>query len=176
MKDCAICWLARFFVGSGAWIDSLRETRELLYLMNAPFIFIDLLLTLGQHRRSLRSRNKHDHNIYKRHKFAYLVRTKIRFTRFARACFFVVPFTSILLSTTRNDLFYSCQVDETTCPFCHQTAVTNLIPRKWIHILQAKWLGAIEKWLEKREVKFLLTFSLSFLNYILQHWQAAWPN
>ena len=35
----------------------------------------------------------------------------------------------------------------------------------------ASWM--IEKWLEKREVKFLLTFSLSFLNYILQHWETG---
>ena len=137
MKDCTICSKIKTIKLTCSILcrercknrvlarnKGITQFNECSFHFYRPFFLI-----LGQHRRSLRSRNKHDHNVYKRHKFAYLITTKIRFARFARFARACLQFTSILLSTTRNDLFYSCQDDETTCSFCHQTAVTNLIPR-----------------------------------------------
>ena len=112
MKDCAICRqiqtikLTCSILCRKQCMNRVFARNKGITLFNAPFIFIDLLLTLSQNIKSLGSLNKHDRNVYKRpHKFAYLTGIKSSFACFARAFFIVVHFTSVLLSTTRNDLF-----------------------------------------------------------------------
>ena len=108
---------------------------------------------------------------HERHKFAYLTMKNSIFTRFARASFIFWHFEDVLvLSTTWNDLFCSCVDDvirraayDDECSILSSyvpSAGSNLIPGQLEHIFQAWWLWIIEKWLQKREVNFQMTFSL----------------
>ena len=83
------------------------------------------------------------------------------FVRFARAFFIFWLFEDVLvLSTTWNDLFWSC-VDDVS-RWWQMFNFIFLCPKRWFQFnsrivrthFQAKWLGTTAKLLQKREVTF----------------------
>ena len=96
-----------------------------------------------------------------RHKFAYLTVKNNRFARFARAFFIFGHSADVLvLSTTWNNLFCSCEDDVSARWQMFNFVFLSL--KRWFQFnswigrthLQPWWLWIIQKWLRKREVTF----------------------